>query len=137
MNGFINKIQEISPEEFAFIKGELNVSPEVYLVELNGSEIQSWDDYVSEIQQSFKFPTLCNESVDRYLDWMRDLSWIKKEKYMLVIHQFDKFLQHEPELKNEIILDFKEIILPFWQKEVVEIVVGGKVKSFMVYLVIQ
>jgi len=137
MNGVTNKIQEISLEEFAFIKGELSVSPEVYLVEINGSEIQSWDEYVSQIQQRFKFPTPCNDSVDRYLDWMRDLSWIEKENYMLVIYQFDRFFEHEPELKNEIILDFKEIILPFWQEEVVDIVVGGKEKSFMVYLIIQ
>lgn len=55
---------------------------------------------------------------------------------MIGMKHIDKFFQHEPELKNEIILDFKEIILPFWQEEVVDIVVGGKEKSFMVYLVI-
>lgn len=137
MNELNNKVQEVSPEEIAIIKGELIGSPEILLVELNGSEIQSWEDYVSEIQQNFRFPTSCFDSVDRYLDWMRDLSWIEKEKYILVIHHFDTFLQHKPELKNEIVLDFKDTILPFWQEEVVEVVVDGKAKSFIVYLVKQ
>ena len=37
-------------------------------------------------------------------------------------HCFNRFLENEPELKNEIISDFTDFILPFWQKEVEEVV---------------
>lgn len=135
MNDLHNKVQEVSLEDFATIKLELIDNPEIFLVELSGSEIQSWDDYVTKMQINFRFPTSCKDSVDRYLDWMRDLSWIEKEKFILVIHQFDKFLQKLPELKSEIMSDFTDIILPFWQEEVSEVVVGGQAKIFMVCLV--
>jgi hypothetical protein len=135
MNGINNKVIEVSTEDFKLIKAELNDSPEILFVELNGSNIQSWDEYVTEIQDNFKFPTTCNDSVDRYHDWIRDLSWIEKEKYILAIYNFDNFLQYQPKLKREIILDFKDIILPFWQEDVVGVVVEGQAKSFMVYLV--
>ncbi|MBP2000770.1 hypothetical protein J2Z69_001801 [Paenibacillus shirakamiensis] len=130
-----NLMQEISPKELMFIKQELTSYPNILVVELNGSEIQSWEDYALAIQQNFRFPTSCTDSIDRYLDWIRDLSWIEREKYILVIHQYDKFLQQNPKLKNDILADFTDIILPFWQEEVESVVVGGKAKTFMVYLV--
>jgi len=135
MNDLLNKVYEVSPEDFAKLKLEFIDNQEIFLVELSGSEIQSWDDYVTMMQTNFRFPTTCNDSVDRYLDWMRDLSWIEKEKFILVIHQFDRFLQNMPELKSEIISDFIDIILPFWQEEVSQVIVGGRAKNFLVYLV--
>jgi hypothetical protein len=135
MNDINNKVLVVSVEDINAIKKKLISDNKTLLVELNGSTIQSWEEYISEIQEKFRFPTPCFDSVDRYLDWMRDLGWLDKEKYTLVINNFSLFLQDKPELKKNIISDFTEIILPFWQEEVEEVVVGGKAKSFMVYLV--
>lgn len=132
---FTNSIQSISGKDFKAIKEEISRKSGVFLVELDGSTIQSWKDYVSEIEKKFMFPTTCINSVDRYLDWIRDLSWLEKEEYILVIYNSNSFLIKDLALKNKVVMYFKEAILPFWQSEVEEVVVGGKAKPFMVYLI--
>lgn len=130
-----NKVEVVSIEDIKAIKKNVTSDAKIFLAEVNGSTIHSWEDFISEMQDKFKFPTPCFDSVDRYLDWMRDLGWLEYEKYILVINDSKLFLQGKPELKNEIFSDFRNIILPFWQEEVEEVIVGGKAKSFMVYLV--
>jgi len=63
----------------------------VYIVEINGAGIQSWREYVEQIELKFEFPTSCIDSQDRYLDWMTDLAWIKKERIVLVINNYNQF----------------------------------------------
>ncbi|KQL34056.1 hypothetical protein AN960_20570 [Bacillus sp. FJAT-25509] len=73
--------------------------------------------------------------MDRYLDWIRDLDWIEKDSFAIVIYNYNDFLNTELELKDIIINTFKDTILPFWEEEVERVVVEGKAKSFKVYLV--
>lgn len=132
---FKNSIQGVSVKEFKPIKEEILKRPCAFLAELDGSTIQSWEDYISEIEKQFMFPTTCINSVDRYLDWIRDLSWLEKEEYILVIYNSKSFLMKNLELKNKILMYFEEAVLPFWQSEVEDVIVEGKAKPFMVYLV--
>lgn len=108
---------------------------DAYVVEIDGKSVGSWEDYITKIEKAFDFPTSCLDTVDGYLDWIRDLSWIGKESYKLVIHDYNYFLAKEPKLKASIMNDFNEIILPFWQDEVQSTVIGGEPNSFDVYLV--
>jgi len=135
MDDIGNKVLIVNSEDINFIKKKLISDGKTFLVEINGATIQTWEEYISEIQEKFKFPTTCFDSVDRYLDWMRDLGWLDAEKYALIINNFNLFLKNEPELKKSIISDFNDVILPFWKEEVEKVVVGGKVKEFMVYLI--
>ncbi|NLD49817.1 MAG: barstar family protein [Clostridiaceae bacterium] len=130
-----NQIIAANIKEIEALKVGLASNNAAYLVEINGSQIQSWEDYISVVQDKFKFPTPCLGSVDRYLDWMRDLGWLEKEEYILIITNYGMFLNNDSKLKSLIIEDFNDVILPFWQDEVKEVVVEGKAKSFMVYLV--
>lgn len=133
--GFKNSIERIFNNDFRPIKEEILRNPDAFLVEIDGSSIQSWEDYIREIEKKFRFPTTCIDNVDRYLDWIRDLSWLEKEEYVLVIYNSNLFLKKNLNLKNEIIMYFNEAVLPFWQSEVEKVVVEGKAKPFMVYLV--
>ena len=130
-----NKVLSVNSKNIEIIKKELISNCNVHLVEIDGKQIQSWGDYILAIQNNFKLPTPCFDSVDRYLDWMRDLDWLKKEEYILIVTNYNKFLKNDSELKKQIIADFIDIILPFWQDEVEEVVVEGKAKLFIVYLV--
>jgi hypothetical protein len=130
-----NKVLSLDNKNIETVKTELKSNDMAYLVEIDGKQIQSWEDYISAIQNNFKLPTPCFDSVDRYLDWMRDLDWLKKEEYILIITNYNLFLKNNSELKKQIIEDFVDVILPFWQEEVEEVVVDGKAKPFMVYLV--
>lgn len=130
-----NKVLSVNSKDIEIIKTKFVSNDKAYIVEINGTQIQSWEDYISDIQNKFRFPTPCFDSVDRYLDWMRDLDWLKKEEYVLIITHYGLFMRNDSELKKQIVSDFSDIILPFWQDEVKEVVVEGKTKLFMVYLV--
>jgi Barstar (barnase inhibitor). len=107
----------------------------LFVVELEGDKVQSWHDYISFIQSKFKFPTSCFSSMDRYLDWIRDLKWLDKEGFVLIINDYNSFIKTNPKLKEELISDFSDTILPFWEDEIKYTVVEGKPKLFIVYLV--
>ncbi|HBE78198.1 MAG TPA: hypothetical protein DDW65_10515 [Firmicutes bacterium] len=130
-----NIIQYITNKDLVSIKMKLKSNDKIHIVELDGTYIKSWEDYICEIQNRFKFPTSCLDSVDRYLDWMRDLEWLDKEEFVLIINHFNDFCNDNPKIKEEIISDYENVILPFWQDEVKNVVVDGKAKHFLVYLV--
>jgi hypothetical protein len=132
---FSNTVLTINSKDIESIKEKLEVNDKIFVVELDGTNIQSWRKYISEIQSKFRFPTPCFDSYDRYLDWMRDLEWLNKDEFVLIINYFSVFLKDDPELRNQIISDFVEVILPFCQDEIKKVVVEGKAKPFVVYLV--
>ena len=129
-----NKIISILDSELVSIRDKYT-KLNMFIVEIDGQFIQSWHEYVAAIQDAFKFPTTCFDSIDRYLDWMRDLSWLNKNGFVLIIKNYKSFMHNNPMLKKELFNDFKMIILPFWEQEVIFTVVRGKPKNFIVYLV--
>ena len=134
MNSIKNSIINVDLKTLETIIKSIKNS-NVYIVKIKGEMIQCWEDYIFEIQNKFNFPTSCLDSVDRYLDWMRDLQWIIEEKIVLVIYNYKCFLRNNTKLKNELILDFKEVILPYWEGEVKAEVVEGVPRSHTIYLV--
>lgn len=78
-----NKIYHLNPKEVSRIKEKVKNLIDVYLVEINGKEIQSWEDYIKKIEETFKLPTRWINNIDAYNDWMRDLGWLKKRKLYL------------------------------------------------------
>ena len=123
-----------SCEQIAIIKQELTALY-VFCAEINGEEIHCWKDYARIIADSFAFPTSCVESVDVYLDWIRDLTWVERDGYAIIIKNYSKFLAEDPVLKSKILDHYSRIIIPWWQSEVEHCVVGGESKFFAVYLV--
>ena len=129
-----NKIHIANTSEINELKRSIMKNNNIRLVEISGNTISSWEEYAAELERQLKFPTSCIRSVDIYLDWIQDLSWIDENELIIIIYDFDRFIESNPSLKNEIISDFEEVILPFWESEVEKCVVGGKAKSFNVYL---
>lgn len=130
-----NEIKSIDSKDLGLVKSELARDNNVLVVEIDGDEMKDWIDYISVIQSKFKFPTSCTDSVDRYLDWIRDLTWLEQEKYIIIINHFSKFFEGNPSMKEDIMQDFDEIILPYWQDEVIEMDSGNKPRSFIVYTI--
>jgi len=131
-----NEICEVHNENIEKIKGELESSSNLHLVELHGKQIQSWEDYIGKMEDAFKLPTQWPNTIDSYNDWMTDLEWLGRDSYALIIYDYQNFLENDLALKNIVIQDFQELILPWWQGEVEKCVVGGKAKSFNIYLVL-
>lgn len=68
-------------------------------------------------------------------DCLTDLSWIKAEEYTFILENYDSFLKGDLSSKDLFLEILKEDILPWWEFDVEKHVVGGKVKSFQVYIV--
>lgn len=134
MSSIRNSIEHIDFIDKEKFKISLN-KDNIYLVELDGKAIQSWKSYIIDIQNKFQLPTSCLDSIDRYLDWMRDLQWINEEEIVLIINNYNYFLRNDSKLKEELILDFEEELLPYWEKEVKNEVIDGVPRPFKVYLV--
>ena len=100
MNEIIkNEIKSINSKDLDLLKSKLLRDNKVLVVELAGDKIQSWVDYVSEVQSKFSFPTPCTDSVDRYLEWIRDLEWLEQEKVVMIINHFSDFCKENPSMK--------------------------------------
>ena len=131
-----NKLSTISTEEEKNIRFKLNNKS--LIIEIDGTEINSWDDYWNAISKAFSFPKLpdyLKPDYHSYYDIMTDLSWLETDNITLFIKRYDCFLKDNRSLKDDIIRDFNDYLLPFWDKEAEKTVVGGKRKSFCVFLV--
>lgn len=129
-----NKIICASAKEVRNIKSKLEQKGECFIVEIEGGKCLRLTDYLSAMSNLLQFPIKA-KGLDGYNDWMRDLSWLSKEQIIIIITEFSKFLQKDVSYKKMIIEDFNEIILPWWESEVVHCVIGGKTKKMSVYLV--
>ena len=116
----------------------LNIDKDALTIIIDGINVKTWMDYWNTMSKSFSFPALpayMKPDYHSYYDLMTDLSWIKQEKINIIFKNFSAFLKHDLKLKNDIINDFKDFLLPFWEKEVLETVINGKAKEFCVYTV--
>lgn len=135
MKAIENKI--IQTTEDVFLKDFMEISTKYNALRVNidGERIQTWKDFIGIIEKSFLFPTTCEDSMDRYLDWIRDLSWLENDAFIILVKNSEQFFVNNSKLGDEILKDLEEVVLPFWESEVEEVVVDGKRKLFRMYLV--
>ncbi|MCP1225198.1 barstar family protein [Sebaldella sp. S0638] len=129
-----NKIYYVSSEEMHDLKKKLRKKEDVFVVEIDGDFVQDKGEFLDIMTEEFKFPYSVT-GFDGYLDWIRDLEWLKSEEYILIINNFGNFIKKDILLKKMIIEDIEEVVLPWWEKEVEDCMVEGKAKPFNVYLV--
>lgn len=90
-----------------------SLTPDMLRIILNGCEFQSINDFYDIMAEKFSFPTSCNGLVARYLDWMRDLSWMNYDSCEIHIVNQNDFLKLNIEDRENILNDFNNIILPY------------------------
>ena len=105
------------------------------LVIIDGRQVRYEGDFFNIMEMEFRFPRPCDGYMDIFLDWIMDLTWLEYDKITLVIKNKKEFLSNNFLFKVKVLTDFVEIVLPFWEEEVVRCVVEGKPKQFNVYLV--
>jgi hypothetical protein len=134
------KIEFVSLNEILDIKKKIEKDNSLFLAEINkNNDVQLLQDYLDGMKDLFQFPfrneISYNLSLDGYYDWMRDLDWLDKDGYILVIYNYNDFLNGDLEAKRKVIYGVIDTILPFWKEEVLRTVVEGIAKTFIVYLV--
>lgn len=99
---------------------------------VDGRNMHTEKEFICELENAFKFPRSCEGNMDRFLDWIRDLSWYNDDKIELIITNQEEFLNSDLKIRNEIIELFLTYILTFWDEEY--LTVGGEKREFIVYL---
>lgn len=127
-----NKIINVS-------EGDLDNTIELYdkeefiVVDIDGNQIKSKNDFFEVMEKELRFPSACDGLWARFDDWITDLTWIEKNKGIcIVIRNFSKLADGNTGFCNSLIEDFEKKILPYWEHEVINIVVGGTVRNFVV-----
>ena len=128
-----NRIFHVSVTEANEVKSNVQHDNTTFLVEIDGTFISNVAEYLSCISELYTFP-IPSRGLDGYYDWMRDLDWLEKERYILIIHNYMSFLKDDPSQKKVIMDGFSDIILPWWESEIEQCVVGGKAKPFNIYI---
>ena len=102
------------------------------IVVLNGNEILDKMAFFKEMETKMQFPGTCKNKFSRFDDWMTDLSWISADQGIcLIVNNYSKFLSLDPVFKENLIEDFRDNILPFWEKDVLQYVKDGKTRRFV------
>ena len=99
----------------------------------DGKQIQNKEELFRFLEKNVGLPDANNWS--SITDWLTDLSWIKAEEYNFILENDDSFLKDDLSSKDLFLEILEEDILPWWECDVEKHVVGGKVKSFQVYIV--
>lgn len=132
----INKVNFISKAQAEKLLQEKNGA---FIATIDGKNINSWSEYWNSVATAFSFPDLpeyMQPDYHSYYDLMTDLSWIENRRIMLIIDNANDFFKNNSSLKNDIIKDFNEYLLPFWKKEIEYTQVNGQTKIFNVYLIV-
>ena len=130
-----NQIVYVTKHEARRIKKDAEQDREVYFVEVNGAGIKTEEDYVRAMADAFAFPVVLPKMIlGWYNDYINDLMWIEQNEIVLLIHDYDLMLTNHPKIKMAILSNFEEVVLPWWEKDVVGHMVGGVPRKFTVYL---
>lgn len=126
-----------------------------FVAEINGEEVKTEKDWLYIMAEKFRFPVFLEKEKktvewfegaygdsrnyflnwERYEDWLTDLSWIEQNSIILIIRNYSELLIDYPESKDYIINNFKNVIFPWWEKDVMAHMVGGRTKDFNIYII--
>ena len=126
----MNKIRETDP---AFDRLYRNDSKELE-VTIDAARISSYKDFIDIIQIELDFPYDCEGMADRYLDWIRELDWLPFKTYVFNITNSKDLERRNAPLLKEIVEDFDNCIIPFWDHEAVHCILDGERKDIYLNL---
>lgn len=130
-----NKIIYVTKVEANIIKANAIKNGNVFFAEINGSQIKTEEDYVQAMAKAFVFPHQLPElKIGWYNDYINDLMWIKQKNIVMLVRDYDQMLKDDLRIKDNIMADFEEITLPWWEGEVSGHLVGGEPRGFLIYL---
>lgn len=130
-----NKIIYVTKDEAKIIEKDAIENDNTYFVKIDGSKIKTEEQYVKAMMKGFAFPhDLPEFSISWYNDYITDLMWVEQKEISLLIRNYDLMLDSNVKIKKNIMADFEEIILPWWEGDVVGHMVGGVPRKFLIYL---
>lgn len=105
---------------------KLLIDQETFVGSINGTYCQTKSDALKEIARSLMFPEHFGGNLDALEDCLTDLSWIEKEKVILVINNQNYFLKNEQADLKELFFKIFEDVEKEWRAN------GTESKTFSV-----
>ena len=99
---FVNKI--INANNTDVLKIIKSTPDDIHIVDIDGENIQTWEEYALTIESKMCFPSTAVEVIARYEDWICDLEWLGKRGYLIIIRNYSKFLKDDPDMRNFILV---------------------------------
>ena len=65
-----------------------------YVVLIDGEKATTLEDFLNQMYEKLNFPYKKYANYNAYLDWMRDLSWLKEKEVAIVILNFEYLLKY-------------------------------------------
>ena len=130
-----NSIIFVSKLGLLLIREKSKFCNSIFLAEIDGAYIRTEEEFVREMDNAFNVPY--EESPLKFGYWndhMHDLMWIEQRDIVLLIRNYEQLLNKDIQLKERIIEQLNDIILPWWEYDVVDHMVGGEVRRFDVYI---
>ncbi|WP_237756527.1 barstar family protein [Lactiplantibacillus herbarum] len=126
-----NEISLIRKNEVAEVKAA-SIAKGWYVVTIQGKDIKNEHALFDILGQKFKMPD--NGNWNAVADWMTDLGWLGTPGVAVIIEDYPS-LRANKDANEAVIEMFAEDVLPFWERDVIKITVGGERRPFNVYLV--
>ena len=104
-------------------------------VAIDGSKISCYKDFIDAVQKELQFLEDCGGRVDRFLEQIRDLSWLPYKTYVFTIFKSADLERRNNGLLKQIVSHFDKDIIPFWHHQVVYVVVDGEPKNVQLNLI--
>ena len=133
----MNQIIVVTSHEYENIKNQINTT-DTFLVEIEGNTIQTTNQLFDIMEQKYDLRTsdgTWGRNWAAFNDLMTDLDWINHDKHILTIKNYKHFMEKDKYGKELFEEYFRDSILPFWEEDVLRVVVEGETKEFTVYLV--
>ena len=130
-----NEVKRATEEECRAVLKRTDPA-ECFTVAIDGAFIRTESDLFDTMEKEYGFHVSkgsWGKNWPAFKDMMTDLGWIDCDKHILVIYHFGQMLADCPEEKDRLVHYLSDLILPFWEEDVLRCVVEGKRKEFTVY----
>lgn len=109
-NNITNKVIKVNGKKELY-ESISKIKTSYFKREFDGEKIQNWGEYIKTIGDAFNFPSFSRyPNYDGYIDWMKDLSWIKSDTILLIINNYNDFMKNNEQEKIKF-LEMIECIL--------------------------
>lgn len=110
-------------------------SPETLVITIDGRELDTCSKFIEKVESLLQFPRPCEGNLNRFFDWIRDLTWFSYSGYAIVIKNYDLLMCKDIELKKNAMRFMENEVLPYWEHDVVNEMAGGTPHEFNIYII--
>lgn len=104
------------------------------VIYINCRKYENTKEVMKYLWKHFKMPKNETFSIDAFLDWFTDESYLKETSYIFILKNFDEGFNKQCDQKRELLEMFTFDSIFWWEQDVKVIVVEGKPKKIDVII---